>query len=412
MRPRPFTLLFIAAAAAGLLFAAFSTYDFVQHLDRQVHGIHCSFIPGLSGTDASGATGCHTTMMSPYSSVLRSQFWGGLPVSLPAMGVFGFLLFRALDLLINRRDRDSGVTGFLVLAALLPVLTSMAFGYLSLVELQATCKLCIGIYASSALSFVSAFALWRGTRSGENQYDEDGNELVHAGMSHHVLSFAQGVGFVAIPAVLYVGLMPDYTKYIGSCGTLTKPEDPAGIMVNLDNNPTGTPTIEVLDPLCPACRGFEDRLEASGLDAKLDRKAVMFPLDNTCNWMVSSSLHPGACAISEAVLCAGDKAPAVLAWAFENQEMVRTAATTDPNGAVKLVTTAFPDLMGCIGSAKARANLNKSLRWVVANQLPVLTPQIYVNNTKLCDEDTDLGMDWALTRLLEQQGVAAAGGAR
>jgi branched-chain amino acid transport system permease protein len=30
--------------------------------------------------DASGTSGCHVTLMSPYSSVLRSLFWGGLPL--------------------------------------------------------------------------------------------------------------------------------------------------------------------------------------------------------------------------------------------------------------------------------------------------------------------------------------------
>ena len=96
-KPSPGTVIVALAALAGLFFAAFSTYDFVQHLDRQVHGIHCSFIPGLEEADASGSTGCHVTLMSPYSSVLRASIWGGLPISLPAMGVFAFLLFYALS---------------------------------------------------------------------------------------------------------------------------------------------------------------------------------------------------------------------------------------------------------------------------------------------------------------------------
>ncbi|MCZ7681664.1 MAG: hypothetical protein M5U28_23860 [Sandaracinaceae bacterium] len=33
------------------------------------------------------------------------------------------------------------------------------------------------------------------------------------------------------------------------------------------------------------------------------------------------------------------------------------------------------------------------------NQLPVLTPQVYVGDLRLCDADTDLGMDYALSRL-------------
>ena len=51
MKPHPWLMLVLAGALVGLTFAGFSTYDFVQHLDRQVHSVHCSFIPGL-GKDA------------------------------------------------------------------------------------------------------------------------------------------------------------------------------------------------------------------------------------------------------------------------------------------------------------------------------------------------------------------------
>ena len=37
--------------------------------------------------------------------------------------------------------------------------------------------------------------------------------------------------------------------------------------------------------------------------------------------------------------------------------------------------------------------MNKSMRWAVTNQLPVMMPQVFVNGVKLCDEDTDLGLD-------------------
>ena len=37
--------------------------------------------------------------------------------------------------------------------------------------------------------------------------------------------------------------------------------------------------------------------------------------------------------------------------------------------------------------------------------------QLYVNGVKLCDEDTDLGMEYALTRLLDTQGGAIKSGA-
>src|SRR5690606_8732769 len=90
MRPRIWSVVVVVGAVLGFAFAAFSTYDFVAHLDRQVHGLHCSFLPGITETEAGGSD-CQVTLMSPYSSVFRDSVWGGIPISLPAMSVFGFL---------------------------------------------------------------------------------------------------------------------------------------------------------------------------------------------------------------------------------------------------------------------------------------------------------------------------------
>lgn len=419
MRFSPYTILFIVAAAAGLFFAGFSTHDFVEHLDRQVHSIHCSFIPGLANPDASGSSDCLVTMMSPYSSVLRGVLWGGLPVALPAMSVFAFLLFRGVDLLINRRSDERGPRVFLVAAAALPLLTSLVFGYLSIVELDAACKLCIGIYVSSLVCFVAALLELRagGQPAPGTEYAYGGGDVPASrglgDLRDHGFSFGQGVGFVAIPALVYLIAMPDYSGYTGTCGVLAKPEDPNGVMVPLGPQGAGAEAIEVFDPLCPACKGFETRLASSGLEDRMSRKAVMFPLDNTCNWMVSSAVHPGACTISEAVLCAeAGKADAVVAWAFENQTAIREATKADSAAAGTMVLERFPEMKGCLGSVKTKARLNKSLRWAVDNQLAVLTPQLYIDGVKLCDEDTDLGMEYALTRLLDKQAPKASGGTR
>ena len=69
---------------------------------------------------------------------------------------------------------------------------------------------------------------------------------------------------------------------------------------------------------------------------------------------------------------------------------------------------AFPDLAACVGSPEVKSRLNKSLRWIVGNALPVSTPQLYVDGRRLCEEDTDLGLEYALERLLSPM-VASAG---
>jgi protein-disulfide isomerase len=160
--------------------------------------------------------------------------------------------------------------------------------------------------------------------------------------------------------------------------------------------------VEVLDPLCPACRSFEERLEASALDTRLERKLLLFPLDDQCNWMVDRALHPGACTVSEAVLCADGRANEVLSWAFSHQHEIKKAAKDDPKAAARMVREKFPQIGKCVGSPQVQAELNQALRWAVRNQLPVLTPQLYVEGTKLCDADTDLGMDYMLTRLAKR----------
>src|SRR3569623_1082304 len=85
MRPPTWLVVVLVGAVLGLVFAGVSTYDFVQHLDRQVHSLHCSFIPGVTHSDPT--SGCQVAMMSPYSSIFRTHVWGGIPISLGAMSV-------------------------------------------------------------------------------------------------------------------------------------------------------------------------------------------------------------------------------------------------------------------------------------------------------------------------------------
>ena len=405
MKPRIPTIVFVLAAAAAVLFSAVSTYDFVQHLDRQLHGIHCSFVPGLGALDASGASGCHAALMSPWSSVLRKAIWGGIPIALPGLAVYAFLLFRGLDLWLNRREGSRNATFFLVAASLLPVIASIAMGGIALGLIGELCKLCVGMYVASFVMFGAALWAWLAARkAGPAAAPEDADFA----MKPHVLSFLEGMGFVLLSVVVYLLLVPDASAFVGTCGALKKTADPYGIMVPLDARSGGKTMIEVMDPLCPACRGFERRLDASGLGEQVHRLAVLMPLDDTCNWMVSSAVHPGACAVSEAVLCAGDQATAVLDWAFLNQEAVRDAAAKDPNAAAEMVKAAFPAVASCVGTPAVRSKVNKSLRWAVSNQLPVLMPQVFVDGVRLCDEDTDLGMDFALSRLIEGKVAAPA----
>src|SRR5699024_7171246 len=101
----------------------------------------------------------------------------------------------------------------------------------------------------------------------------------------------------------YVFAAPNYDAYAGGCGELEQNSDHYEVLIPLDDDDKGRAAIEVLDPLCAACKAFEQRLDVSEMDDELDRRLLLFPLDDECNWMVSTAMHPGACQISEAILC-------------------------------------------------------------------------------------------------------------
>jgi hypothetical protein len=323
----------------------------------------------------------------------------------------------------TQRETDRRATLFLFAGTTVPLIASLVMGGIAFISLGAACKLCIGIYIASLVAFLAALVAWRKAATGPalgaraptasgaadtmpaSAYDpmrDHGADPLSLGALAAAATL--GVAFVLVPVGVYATTMPNYARYVGTCGTLAHPEDPGGLMLTLSVNPGGKPTIEILDPLCPSCAAFETRLSASGLDEKLSRKVLLFPLDSTCNWMVDEPVHPGACTVSEAVLCAGPTAPQVIAWAFEEGEHIRDATRADPTAAARLVRARFPGLASCLGTPAVRAKLNRSLRWAVSNRLPVLTPQLYVEGRKLCDEDTDLGMDFALSRMLAQGG--------
>jgi uncharacterized membrane protein len=398
-------IITLLGAVIGSVFAAVSTSDFMQHLDRQVHAIHCSFIPG-AGKEL-GESGCKAVMMSPYSSFFRESVWGGVPVSLWALATFAFLVYRA-GLLLWRGKPSRAETTFLLAATALPVLMSLIYGYLSVAKVGETCKVCVGIYLASALVFSGALLAHLKNPARPDYGSPNGL---------FALWFAEGVGFVAVLSLTFLVLTPapDKKTSLAGCGSLVSGDDPNAVMIPLPSG-KGEDAIEVLDPLCPACKAFDERLGASDLRKKLNLKAVLFPLDPTCNWMVTEALHPGACAVSEAMLCAGGVvsgsrdekgAHEVLKWAFKNQDKLRELAAKDEKAIRSKIESVFPNVKGCLGSAGVKSKLTKSLRWAVANAIPVLTPQLFVGNSRMCDEDSDLGLEFTLSQMLSKQGKAA-----
>lgn len=446
--------LALVASILGFSFALSSTLDYTRHLDRQVHDIHCSFIPGL-GADATQEGACRAAMYSPYSALFKDRYWGGIPIAIFAVGAFGFFAAFALYLLLARNNAPRRGQQFLFLAGITPLAVSVLMFVIALTKLGEFCKTCVGIYISSTLLAIAgvaallydrrraqaALAILHGKEKAvfpppakaaialeadekgvpptvvegevppvEAPAKEPAKEAIdldfkppRTGGPALIPTWLLGLAvFTIVPAALYVSAMPSYATYVTGCGKLEKLTEPTNALLHVAPAGAKQQASLFVDPLCPTCKGFHQRLVTEGIFEKLDTTLVLFPLDNECNWMLDRALHPGACVVSKAVLCGGDqRALSVLEWAYDNQEALLAAAKG--SGGIpevrKMIREKWPALDACIDSKETKQRLDRMLRYIVANQLPVSTPQLFLGGTRLCDEDSDIGLSYTLSKL-------------
>ena len=422
VRQRWPAVLALAAALLGLTFGALSSADYIQHLDRQMHAVHCSYIPGLdAGTSPDNA--CRVAMYSPYSALFRDRYWGGVPISLFAVGAFGFFAAFALYLLLGGRSAPKRALLFLAVFGTTPLLVSILMGTISALKLGHFCKTCVGIYVSSALLAVGGVAAWVTSRRDPARPPwqppsvgevpgrmaptvvDDDPAYRPSGPFWLVPLWALALGlFASLPALVYVSSLPDYGKRIAACGTLEKKAEPTELtrsLLHVSFPGAKQPVTLFVDPLCPSCKALDQRLVAEGLLDRMDITLVLFPLDSECNWMLDRPLHPGACMVSKAVLCSEHRALQVLEWAYDHQDELLAAAKAGAGTANvhSMIHDRWPGLDACIDAKETKQRLDHNLRYIVNNHLEVTTPQIFLGDTKLCDEDSDMGLSYTIRRL-------------
>jgi uncharacterized membrane protein len=392
-----------------------STIDYSKHLDRQVHGIHCSFVPGLP-VDAGGESACRAAMYSPYAALFRDKYWGGVPISLFAVGAFAFFAAFALYLVVCGPLAPRRATKFFGVVSFSPLLASALMFTISAIELGQFCKTCVGIYAASVLLTIGGIGvLVEGNRTGPVVLSADKPEDrdVHVATGKPEVAIPQGalwfvpiwlvaLGIFAItPALLYVSALPNYSNYISDCGKLQKPGVDNPVLLHVKPAGATQPATLFVDPLCPTCKAFHKRLEVEKVFDKLDMTLVLFPLDSECNWMLDKPFHPGSCLVSKAILCADRRAMDVLEWAYDNQDKLLEGAKAAA-GLVNvraMLREKWSHLDACIDAKETKVRLDKMMHYIVDNKLPVSTPQLFLGDTRLCDEDSDIGLAFTLRKL-------------
>lgn len=386
-------------ALLGLIYSGTSTVDFIAHLDRQLHPVTCTLLPGMSEPSRldPSSEGCKVALFSPYSSFFRDKYWGGIPYSLLAMGLFGFAFILALWAIATGRGHEIGPSLFMLFSGVVAAVVSIVFFFISIGKLHTVCTTCVGTYISSAVLLVGGVLAFLGSASDRKVSNETASGV---GIKMGILAVEMGAA-VLVPVVVYLATLPPYERYVTSCETLKSTEDRAGSLLSIGGKDGRTEALLVLDPLCPACKAFHRRLGETRYAKDFAYKLLLLPLDSECNWMLKDSMHPGSCLLSKALYCAGDRVNSVLEFIFENQEQLRMDGIGKRQDQIRAkIVEAFPNIKDCLDLPDTAIRLNKALHWAVKNSMPVLTPQLYLNGKRLCDEDTDLGLEYSLAQLL------------
>ncbi len=382
----------LAASLLGLVFASYSTLDYAKHLDRRLHDVHCSFIPGAAATNEAEA--CRVAMYSPYSALLKDQYWGGIPISLFGLGAFVFFAAFALYLLLSADRAPRRASGFFALIGTTPLLVSLLMLTISLTQLGHLCKTCVGIYIASLLLALGALGGWLSSRApGAAPRPTLSLALIPAWLVGLSLT-------TLLPAVVYAASAPDQRQYLTQCGELKVAKVKGDKPILLRGSRAVQPSLLFEDPLCPTCKAFHDRLVTENIIEKLDIELVLFPLDSECNWMLDHPLHPGACIVSKAVLCGEGNSRQVLEWAYAEQEYLARAGKAGEGVLRAAIKQRWGEgLLRCVDDRKTDTRLNNHLHFASENNIPVSTPQMYLGKRRICDEDTDLGLRYTLGQL-------------
>ena len=399
----------VLGAALGLVFATLSTLDYARHLDRRLHDVHCSLIPGVSA-GASEDNPCRAAMYSVYSAVFRGSLWGGIPIALFAVGAFAFFLGFATYLLLTGDRAPRWTLWFFAATGSTPLLVSLVMFLVSLFELGSLCKVCIGIYISSLLLALGAWL--HAVKSSQPQPAAAPPQPVHPAEARATKDFSPWsvlapagclallAAATAIPSIVYAAAAPDERPYIRGCGKLEKPVESHGALVALKTSRPIRAATLFEDPLCPTCKAFHQRIVAEGAFEKLDAKLALFPLDSECNWMLSTPLHPGACLLSRAVICGGESARQVLEWAYDEQEHLAALGKSGPLALRAAIVQKWGQRLGeCIDATPTKLRQNQQLHFAADNAIAVSTPQLFLGSARVCDEDTDLGLRYTLNEL-------------
>lgn len=268
----------LALSLAGLIVSAL-----LARLHAQAHGGSASFCA------LSDSVNCDRVALSRFSVQL------GLPIAV--WGIFGYALMAGLAAsgVARRRPESTWPAGLLLLVSAAAAVASIALAVVSKVAIRAWCPLCVVSWLVSFGLLAAALRACRGSGAG-GAIREDLAAVrarpFRAGAV--VLLLLGGVALTSAAYPRYWERGPASVRKAPSLVTEPAALASAGPLL----------VFEYTDYECPFCARMheETRPLAHRQDVTLVRRH--FPLDPACNPAVKRRVHPSACTLARAGICA------------------------------------------------------------------------------------------------------------
>lgn len=269
-----------AWAALALSLAGLALAIVLARLHQQAHAGVASFC-AISET-----VNCDRVATSRYSVVL------GLPVPVWGALGYGFTAILAASGLARRRPTPTWPAGLLACVGAAASLVSLALALVSTFAIGALCLLCSALWVVAVALLAAA---WRGSRP-------DGLvAAVRADLAAIRASPGRAAAFALACLAATALVAAAYPRY------WERP--PAGPPVLLAPATSVAPgpavVVEYSDYQCPMCARAHEETRAflaRRPDVTLVRRH--FPLDSSCNPAMTKPMHPLACALARAAICA------------------------------------------------------------------------------------------------------------
>ncbi len=317
---------------------------------------------------------CETVALSQYSMFL------GLPVSYWGIAAHVlYILVSGLCLLDIRRHRAGPPRGWGILGAMAVggVIASGVLFTISHFVIESLCPFCMAVYVLQA-ALVTTVGVHL-TRRGENPVtalirDLSGLLVKPALVIFAVPAIVLVCGYVVYPRIYGMDACPAETDEDLCSEHLTYGKPDARIRI-----------VEYSDYQCPYCSmtHFALRKAVESWPDDVSLMHVQFPLDDSCNVLVTRPFHEHACEAARAAVCADrqDRFWDMNDWLFTHQRRIGNQPWGDIAGENGLDVQKFEACMADPASLDVvREDIEKASLTTFVKQGSVGTPIIFIND--------------------------------